>query len=120
VPSARRSMFEVPDRQLRDASLVAQRVRTTRWQQIWDVNVMAHIYSARAVLPGHAGARRRLLGAYSIGGGTADPGWGAPYSVTKHAAVAFAEWLSIAHGDAGIKVSCLCPQGVRTQMLLWC
>jgi short-subunit dehydrogenase len=43
---------------------------------------------------------------------------GAPYSVTKHAVVALAEWLSIAHADAGIKISCLCPQGVRTQMLL--
>src|SRR6266851_4745499 len=68
------------------------------WQQIWDVNVMAHIYSARAGLLTQVGA--------------------APYSVTKHAAVAFAEWLSITHGDRGIKVSCLCPQGVRTQMLL--
>ena len=88
------------------------------WRQIWDVNVMAHIYSARAILPGMlARGAGYLLHTASAAGLLTQVG-GAPYAVTKHAAVAFAEWLSITHGDAGIKVSCLCPQGVRTQMLL--
>jgi NAD(P)-dependent dehydrogenase (short-subunit alcohol dehydrogenase family) len=88
------------------------------WRQIWDVNVMAHIYSARAVLPSMlARGAGYLLHTASAAGLLTQVG-GAPYAVTKHAAVAFAEWLSITHGDAGIKVSCLCPQGVRTQMLL--
>ena len=93
-------------------------VPNNAWQQIWDVNVMAHIYSARAVLPGMlARGAGYLLHTASAAGLLTQVG-GAPYAVTKHAAVAFAEWLSITHGDAGIKVSCLCPQGVRTQMLL--
>jgi NAD(P)-dependent dehydrogenase (short-subunit alcohol dehydrogenase family) len=93
-------------------------VPNNAWQQIWDVNVMAHVYSARAVLPDMlARGEGYLLHTASAAGLLTQVG-AAPYSVTKHAAVAFAEWLSIAHGDAGIKVSCLCPQGVRTQMLL--
>ena len=93
-------------------------VPNQEWQKIWDVNVMSHVYSARAVLPGMlARGSGYLLHTASAAGLLTQVG-AAPYSVTKHAAVAFAEWLAIAHGDAGIKVSCLCPQGVRTQMLL--
>src|SRR6266850_4559746 len=87
------------------------------WQQIWDVNVMAHIYAARAVLPGMLERGAGYLLQIASAAGLLTQVGAAPYSVTKHAAVAFAEWLSITHGDAGIKVSCLCPQGVNTDLL---
>ena len=88
------------------------------WQHTWQVNVMSHVYAARAVLPAMlARGDGYMLHTASAAGLLAQIG-GAPYSVTKHAVVAFAEWLSITHGAAGLKVSCLCPQGVLTQMLL--
>jgi len=87
------------------------------WRQIWEVNVMAHVYAARHVLPGMlARGEGYILATASAAGLLAQIG-SAPYSVTKHAAVAFAEWLSITHGDSGIRVSCLCPQGVNTDLL---
>jgi NAD(P)-dependent dehydrogenase (short-subunit alcohol dehydrogenase family) len=90
----------------------------TDWQQAWDVNLMAHVYAARAVLPQMlARGDGYLLSTASAAGLLTNLG-AAPYTVTKHGAVALAEWLAITHGDAGIKVSCLCPQGVRTPMLL--
>jgi NAD(P)-dependent dehydrogenase (short-subunit alcohol dehydrogenase family) len=93
-------------------------VSNEAWREIIDVNLMAHIYAARAVLPYMIGrGEGYLLQTVSAAGLLSQVG-SAPYSVTKHAALAFAEWLSITHGDAGIKVSCLCPQGVRTRMLL--
>ncbi len=88
------------------------------WQKIWSVNVMAHVYAARAVLPGFLDRGNGYLLTTASAAGLLTNLGDAPYSVTKHAAVALAEWLAITFGDRGLKVSCLCPQGVRTDMLL--
>jgi NAD(P)-dependent dehydrogenase (short-subunit alcohol dehydrogenase family) len=89
-----------------------------QWQRHWDVNLMAHVYAARAVLPQMLARGEGYLVQTASAAGLLSQVNAAPYSVTKHAAVGFAEWLSIAHGDAGIRVSCLCPQGVLTPMLM--
>src|SRR3954464_5102688 len=90
---------------------------TADWDRCWRVNVMAHVFAARAVLP-HMLARGEgyLLQTVSAAGLLTHI-QSATYAVTKHASLAFAEWLAIAYGDRGIKVSALCPQGVRTDML---
>jgi NAD(P)-dependent dehydrogenase (short-subunit alcohol dehydrogenase family) len=88
-----------------------------QWAAAWAVNVQAHVYAARAALP--AMLKRGegyLLHTCSAAGLLTQPG-DAPYAVTKHAAVAFAEWLALTYGGQGIKVSALCPQGVRTPLL---
>jgi len=87
------------------------------WQQIWEINTMAHVYAARAVLPQMLERGSGYLVNTASAAGLLSQIGAAPYAVTKHAAVAFAEWLSITYGDRGIKVSCLCPQGVRTRMI---
>jgi NAD(P)-dependent dehydrogenase (short-subunit alcohol dehydrogenase family) len=87
------------------------------WERMWRVNVLSHVYAARAVVPvlleqggGHILVTASAAGLLTVIGN-------APYAVTKHAAVALAEWLAITYGDRGLRVSCLCPQFVRTDML---
>jgi len=87
------------------------------WERCWHVNVMAHVLAARTVLPSMIEqGSGYLLQTVSAAGLLTHIG-SASYAVTKHASLAFAEWLAIAYGHRGIKVSALCPQGVRTNML---
>jgi NAD(P)-dependent dehydrogenase (short-subunit alcohol dehydrogenase family) len=87
------------------------------WERMWRVNVMAHVHAARACLPSMLRQGSGYLLQTASAAGLLSQIGSAPYAVTKHAAVALAEWLAITYGDQGIRVSCLCPQGVRTRML---
>ena len=88
------------------------------WQRIWEVNVLAHVHAANAVLPQMLERGEGYLVQTASAAGLLSQVDSAAYATTKHAAVGFGEWLSIAYGDRGIRVSCLCPQGVLTPMLL--
>jgi NAD(P)-dependent dehydrogenase (short-subunit alcohol dehydrogenase family) len=88
------------------------------WHQALEINLMAHVYAARAVLPGMlARGSGYLLNTASAAGLLTSPG-DAPYAVSKHGAVAFAEWLAVTYGGRGIGVSVLCPLGVATPLLM--
>jgi NAD(P)-dependent dehydrogenase (short-subunit alcohol dehydrogenase family) len=92
-------------------------VSNESWQNIWEINVLSHLYLSRAVFPSmlSRGEGHFLITASAAGLLTYPVA--ASYSVTKHAAVAFAEYLAYSYADKGIKVSCLCPQGVKTRLI---
>src|SRR5690606_6541326 len=87
------------------------------WDLAFDVNIHAHRWAARRLLPGWLERGEGYFGSTASAAGVLAQIGSAPDSVTKHAADAFAEWLSITYGARGLKVSCLCPQGVNTAML---
>lgn len=87
------------------------------WTLNWDVHLMAHVYAARAVLPGMRARGEGYLMNTASAAGLLTSLPSASYAVTKHAAIAFAEWLSVKYGAQGIRVSVLCPQAVDTAMI---
>ncbi len=89
----------------------------TEWQRSYEVNVLAHVHAARAALPGMLERGRGAFVHTASAAGLLTMVGDAPYTVTKHAAVAFAEWLAITYGPRGIQVAALCPQGVDTDLL---
>ena len=89
----------------------------TEWQRIIDVNLLAHVRAARLLIPGWIARGSGYFVATASAAGLLTSIGTAPYAVTKHAAVAFSEWLSVTYGTRGVRVSCLCPMGVNTKML---
>jgi NAD(P)-dependent dehydrogenase (short-subunit alcohol dehydrogenase family) len=87
------------------------------WDQTWQVNTMAHVRAARLLVDGWAERGEGYFISTASAAGLLTQLGAVPYTVTKHAAVAFAEWLSVTYGDRGVRVSCVCPQAVDTQML---
>jgi len=90
---------------------------TSMWNRMWEINLMSHVHAARHLIPGWVARGEGYFLVTASAAGLLTNLKAAQYSVTKHAAVAFAEWLAITYGDSGIKVSALCPQFVNTPLL---
>jgi NAD(P)-dependent dehydrogenase (short-subunit alcohol dehydrogenase family) len=91
-------------------------VSNADWQRIWEINVMAHVFAARAAFPGMIKRGGGVFMITASAAGLLSQIGSTPYSVTKHAAVGLAEDLQITYGDQGIKIFALCPQAVNTEM----
>jgi len=87
------------------------------WDLSWRVHVMAHVYAARTVVPGMVARGAGAMVVTASAAGLLMMMQSAPYTVTKHASVAIAEWLAVNYGGSGVQFHCLCPQGVRTPMV---
>lgn len=89
----------------------------TEWERMWRVNFMSHVWAARRLIPEWLARGEGYLLHTASAAGLLTNLFALQYSVTKHAVVSLAEWLSVTYGDRGLKVSCLCPQGVNTRLL---
>ena len=89
-------------------------VPDAEWRRIIDINLMSHVWAARVLVPDMLRRGQGYLVNVASAAGLLTQIGSAPYAVTKHAAVAFAEWLAVTYGDKGVRVSCVCPLGVKT------
>jgi NAD(P)-dependent dehydrogenase (short-subunit alcohol dehydrogenase family) len=118
--AATRERFGQVDIFMSNAGILGRRggieLEDVLWDKMWQVHGMAHVWAARAVVPEMVARGEGYFVVTASAAGLLNIVESAPYGVTKHAAVAFAEWLRIAYGKRGVRVSCLCPQSVQTDM----